>query len=536
MEFGLHEDLPIYAGGLGVLAGDHLKSAGDAKVPLVGIGLLWGEGYTRQRIEGGEVVDHFIPFPHPFADTGKRIHVRVFDKNVEVSIFVVENYGNAPLYLLEPTHVDDRWITKRLYGGGPFDRVAQEILLGIGGVRALRALEKEIDVYHFNEGHAVLAGVELIRERMVQSEVGTADDRFRGALHAVRDQIVFTTHTPVEAGNEQHPYATLEEVGAFNGMSHDQMEMLGGPHSFNMTVAGLHLCRAANAVSRLHGEVAREMWKWVDSAPEITHVTNGVHVPTWQDDAIRVIGNTGSDEDLRSAKASLKRALCAEIQARTGVQFHEAPLTIGFARRATAYKRPDLIFHDPARIEALLAAGRVQLIFSGKAHPADGRGKMIVKHLYRLSQQYAGKVVFLEDYDLHLGRVLTRGCDVWLNNPRRPLEASGTSGMKAALNGVLNFSVSDGWWDEAAIHGENVGIIGDRGHFDDDRDARDLYEVLENQVLPIYEKDRPRWLRMMRASIAMAESGFSSARMLSEYYSKIYETERISEAVSANAG
>ena len=532
MEFGLSEELPIYAGGLGVLAGDHMKSAHDLGVPLVGIGLLWREGYTRQHIEGGEVVDYYLPLDRSLRDTGKRIRVAIHGRDIDARILSVEGYGNAPLYLLEPVNADDRWITRRLYGGGAYDRVAQETLLGVGGVRALRALGLPVDVYHFNEGHAVFAGLELIREHMAEMAHVPEGERFERALADVRRHIVFTTHTPVEAGNEQHPYEILRDVGAGVGLTHEQMMSLGGAQLFNMTVAGLRLARAANAVSALHGEVAREMWKWVDRAPAITHVTNGVHVPTWQDARVR---EARTDEELAAAHFDLKRELLAEVQDRTGIHMAEAALTIGFARRATAYKRPDLIFHDQPRVERLLASGRVQLVFAGKAHPADGRGKQIVKRIYRLSQQYPGRVVFLQDYDMRLGRLLTRGCDVWLNNPRRPMEASGTSGMKAALNGVLNLSIPDGWWDEAVVHGENGWMIGDRTNPDDVRDADHLYHVLEDEVLPAWEHDRARWARMMRAAVHMAESHFSTDRMVREYFEKIYRAPA-AVAVAAAAG
>ena len=539
MEFALHEDLPIYAGGLGVLAGDHMKSAHDLGVPLVGLGLLWSEGYTHQKIEHGEVVDHFEPLARPLRDTGKRVTVRVYRKDIEVRIVEVEGYGNAPLYLLEPVAEEDRWITRRLYGGGPYDRVAQEIVLGIGGVRALRAMGLEVDVYHFNEGHAVLAGLELVRERMEELAHGqpghprAVGDVFHDAIRDVRPKIVFTTHTPVEAGNEQHHYEVLRDVGAYNGLTHEQMVELGGPHSFNMTVAGMKLARAANAVSALHGEVAREMWKWVEGAAKIGHITNGVHVPTWQDARIR---DASTLDGLAAAHAECKREMIAELLLRTGARLDENALTIGFARRATGYKRPDLIFRDPARIEALLSTGRVQLIFSGKAHPNDGHGKHLVMNLYRLSQQYPGRVVFVQDYDMKIGRLLTRGCDVWLNNPRRPLEASGTSGMKAALNGVLNLSIPDGWWDEAAVHGENGWNVGGATAADDDRDAQNLYAVLENEVLPRWENDRARWHEMMRAAVAMGRERFSTERMLGEYYAKLYAKQAVVEVpmVAAN--
>lgn len=518
MEFGLDPSFPIYAGGLGVLAGDHLKSARDLGINLVGVGLLYREGYTRQRInEHGWPMDEPAYFDRDFLiDTGEQITVEIRGGEAPVRIWKTEAFGNAPLYLLD-TDVpgsDYWWVTKQLYGGVAQDRIAQEIVLGIGGVRALRKLGIEVDVYHFNEGHAALAGIELIREKMAEGR------DFETAWAETRRQVVFTTHTPVPAGNESHDLDLLEYMGAYNGLTREQMIRIGGD-PFGMTVAGLRLSCLANGVTQLHGLTARSMWSDIDGAAPILSITNGTHIPTWQEEAIR---NAQSDDELWEAHMDAKRRLIQEVHKRTGVILDENRLLIGFARRAAAYKRADLIFSRPDVIEPLLSSGEIQLLFSGKAHPQDEPGKEIIARLIRMSRQFPENVVFVEDYDIHLARLMVSGCDVWLNNPQRPLEASGTSGMKAALNGVLNLSVLDGWWVEGCWHGVNGWQIGNayEGPGQYDHDAYSLYKVLMDEVMPTYYNERDRWIRMMRESIEMARARFSSDRMVQEYHNLMY--------------
>lgn len=527
MEYGLHEEFRTYSGGLGILAGDYIKTAGESGVPMVAVGILWREGYTQQLIgEDGRPFDIFLQSNYDFLkDTGVTVHVTVRGKDVACKVWRVDKYGNAPLYLLD-TNVpgnEEPWITDRLYGGGSDDRIAQEIVLGIGGVRALRALGIDVDVYHFNEGHAVLAGVELIREKMAKSAA------FEPALQATRRQIVFTTHTPVPAGNESHALAALQYVGAYNGLSYEQMVRIGGD-PFNMTIAGLRLSRIANAVAQLHGVTSRQMWNGVADAAPIIAITNGVHPGTWQDNRIRRAFAAG--EGLIDAHQLAKSELIAYIASRTGVRLNPNAILLGFARRAASYKRSDLIFGDPVVMGPLLRSGKIQLVFAGKAHPNDGRGKDIVANLVSKSREYPNSVVFIENYDMRIGRMLTRGCDVWLNNPRRPMEASGTSGMKAAMNGVLNLSVLDGWWPEGCRHGVNGWQVGDayEGADQDQHDLHSLYHVLFNEVMPAYE-NKPKWESMMRASIEMSAYPFSTDRMLREYYENLYcsaETEQAS--------
>jgi starch phosphorylase len=346
---------------------------------------------------------------------------------------------------------------------------------------------------------------------------------FEQAWKEVRQQIVFTTHTPVESGNEVHGHELLQTMNAYGALNMGQMRALGGD-PFNMTVAGLRLSYRSNAVSALHGDTARAMWRGVEGASPIIAITNGVHAPTWQDARVRGAARAG---DLWTAHQECKGELIREVKARTGVELKPEALTIGFARRAAPYKRSDLILRRPERVAHLLRDGKLQLIFSGKAHPQDELGKRIVANLVRMSKVYPGSVLFLQNYDMHIGRLLTRGCDVWLNNPRRPLEASGTSGMKAAMNGVLNLSVLDGWWPEGCKHGVNGWRIGEanEGPDADDRDLDSLYSVLENEVLPSYA-NRDKWVGMMRASIEMSAWQFSSDRMVKDYFDLLYTENR----------
>ena len=394
-------------------------------------------------------------------------------------------------------------------------------MLGVGGVRALAALGVQTDLYHFNEGHAVFAGLELIRRKRGR---GVSFDR---AWKQVRQQIVFTTHTPVDAGNEKHELEVLRRMGAKQGFTQHELERIGG-RPFNMTVAGLRLSLRANAVAELHGDTARKMWSHVGDAAPIGAITNGVDHRVWQD--ARVRDGANDDATLEDARQGCKRDLLIEVELRTGVRLDPDQLVIGFARRATAYKRATLLFHDRPRAEALLASGKVQLIFAGKNHPKDAGGRALVAELVALATRYPKQVVFLADYDLKLGRMLTRGCDVWLNTPRRPLEACGTSGMKAAMNGVLNVSILDGWWVEGCTDGVTGWQIGEEQSYPSDEaadaaDAGALHQLLEREVLPAYYDDRPRWRQMMRASIDMALTRFSSDRMVREYYATLYTRE-----------
>ncbi|MBZ9606466.1 alpha-glucan family phosphorylase [Clostridium estertheticum] len=524
MEYGLQSDFKTYAGGLGILAGDHLKGAKDLNLPLVGIGLKWKQGYTEQLVdENGKVYDTYHNYNYDFLkDTGVKVTVKIRNLDVVCKVWKLEEFGNNPIYLLDTDIPEngDNWITGQLYGWFGEERIAQEMVLGIGGVKALRALEIPINVYHFNEGHAALAATELIKEKM-QSGYS-----FEEAWSKTREEVVFTTHTPIVEGNESHDVSKLEYMGAFNGLTRQQMIRVGG-EPFNMTIAGLRLSRKANAVAQLHMETANKMWKTVAGRPSIIGITNGIHKPTWVDDRItKAYENNG---DLWGTHITVKKELIAFIKERTAITLESDKLLIGFARRAAPYKRSDLIFTDEEIISPLLQSGKVQIVFSGKAHPLDDTGKEIVAKLVRMMKKYPNSVVFLENYDMNIGRMLTRGSDVWLNNPRRPLEASGTSGMKAAMNGVLNCSILDGWWPEACKDGVNGWQFGDAVGLDDlseveldKHDTEALYDTLINRVMTTYYENREKWIEMMKESIKTTSYEFSVERMLDEYYNKMY--------------
>jgi starch phosphorylase len=537
MEYGLDPSFTIYSGGLGILAGDHMKSCGDLRVPVTGIGLLWDEGYTRQVIGAGRTPASGVSIEDQYPKTSReavrkidtRIEVTVKGKKVPLRAWKVERFTTAALYLLEPEREADRWITARLYGGGTEDRLAQEIVLGVGGVRLMQALDLDIEVFHFNEGHAVFAGLELLRQNKYGGK------KLSDRIAKLREHVVFTTHTPVPAGNEVHALSALHEMDADLGFSDAELALIGGD-PFSMTVAGLRLSRIANGVAELHGDTARKMWKGVERAAPIISITNGVHVPTWQDARIRAAlvpdkPRARQDSELWAAHQTMKAELLSEVKRRTGVKFSQDKLLVGFARRAATYKRADLILGDAKRLGKLFEKG-VQIVYSGKAHPRDMAGKAMVTKLVAAAKQYPKHVVFLENYEMSLGALLTRGADIWLNNPRRPLEASGTSGMKAAMNGVPNLSILDGWWPEGCAHGVTGWKIGDPDPKDDAFDDKDgaridkrdrelLYKTLEKDVLPAFG-NRKKWIEIMRASIAMSQWRFSSDRMIEDYIAKVY--------------
>jgi len=522
MEYGLESSVKIYSGGLGILAGDHLKAAKDQGIPLVGIGLKWKMGYVEQRVtEKGKVMDCFSPTEYPeMQDTGILVHVNIREDKVPLKVWKLEAFGNVPLYLLDAdvTGSPYHWVTRQLYGGTEEERVAQEIVLGVGGVRALEALEIEPETYHFNEGHAVLAGIALLRQEMSRGS------DFYTAWKRIRKRIVFTTHTPIPAGNEFHTMERLRYMGAHQGLTIEQLAEIGGV-PFNMTVAGLRLSRKANAVAALHLETTKTMWKQVKNKAKLINITNGVHGPTWMDprfndDALNV-------ESVWKIHHENKVKLLEEVKRRTGAQLREDCLLIGFARRAAPYKRSNLIFSNPAIIDPLLESKRVQILFAGKAHPMDEKGKAVVRALVLKQKEFPESVLFMEDYDMEMGALLTRGCDVWLNNPQRPKEACGTSGMKAAMNGVLNVSILDGWWPEICQHGENGWAIGDElvpknEAEQDERDAMYLYQVLTEEVIPTFEKDKARWGHMMIKSIQDSRVAYSASRMVKDYAEKLY--------------
>jgi glycogen phosphorylase len=527
MEYGIDQRFKAYAGGLGILAGDYLKGAHDHQYPIIGIGIRWKQGYTEQKIDAsGNAYDSYHNYKYDFLeDTGIIVTVDIRKVKVNCKVWKLTQFGNADLYLLDTDIPDnhDSWITGQLYGWFGEERIAQEIVLGIGGIKAIRALGLPIDIYHFNEGHALFAGFELLREKMEDEGL-----TFEKAVEVVKKEVVFTTHTPIVQGNESHPIDKIIYMGANLNLTRAQLTFLGGGDPFNMTIGALRLSKIANGVAQLHGETSNKMWADVDKRAEILAITNAIHLPTWVDNAMIRAAEDGSD--LWEPHLQNKRALIDFIEAKNGVRLDEEKLIIGFSRRAAPYKRSDFIFTDLSIIEPLLLEKKFQIVFSGKAHPLDDVGKLIVKNLVAMSRKYPKAVVFLENYDMSIGRMLTRGSDIWLNNPRRPLEASGTSGMKAAMNGVLNLSILDGWWPEACVHGVTGWQFGDgfeheEEEIQDAHDLKALYKVLLEEVIPTYYENKSAWMDMMRESILQTKEPFAVKRMLEEYYELLYKFE-----------
>ena len=527
MEYGIDQRFKAYAGGLGILAGDYLKGAHDHQYPIIGIGIRWKQGYTEQKIDAsGNAYDSYHNYKYDFLeDTGITVTVDIRKVKVNCKVWKLTQFGNADLYLLDTDIPDnhDSWITGQLYGWFGEERIAQEIFLGIGGIKAIRALGLPIDIYHFNEGHALFAGFELLREKMEDEGL-----TFEKAVEVVKKEVVFTTHTPIVQGNESHPIDKIIYMGANLNLTRAQLTFLGGGDPFNMTIGALRLSKIANGVAQLHGETSNKMWADVDKRAEILAITNAIHLPTWVDNAMIRAAEDGSD--LWEPHLQNKRALIDFIEAKNGVRLDEEKLIIGFSRRAAPYKRSDFIFTDLSIIEPLLLEKKFQIVFSGKAHPLDDVGKLIVKNLVAMSRKYPKAVVFLENYDMSIGRMLTRGSDIWLNNPRRPLEASGTSGMKAAMNGVLNLSILDGWWPEACVNGVTGWQFGDgfeheEEEIQDAHDLKALYKVLLEEVIPTYYENKSAWMDMMRESILQTKEPFAVKRMLEEYYELLYKFE-----------
>lgn len=584
-EYGVHPSLPLYSGGLGVLAGDVLKEASDRALPLVGVGLLYREGTFHQRVDASgsqreewfEVDPGRLPAATVTGEDGRplTVSVRLWGREVRARIWRVD-VGRVPLYLLDaavPENApEDRSVTARLYTGDRRLRLAQYALLGMGGVRALRALGIEPGVLHLNEGHASFAPLELAREAVRRGRP------FGEALDQARGRAVFTTHTPVPAGNETYSSEELRDVLGEEleglGVGPEGVFALGrsGPEDraepVGLTVLGIRATRATNGVSRRHGQVARRMWQHLfPGRPEeevpIGEVTNGVHLPTWMAPPMRALLDRHlgpewteraahpatweaveaiPDEELWAVRCELRAELVAFARARAWGGAAQAPprpgldphlLTVGFARRVAAYKRLHLLVHDPGRLARLLAGPPgFQLVVAGKAHPSDEEAKGVLRRVLSLwdDPRLAGRVVFLEDYDLAVARRLVAGCDLWLNLPRPPLEASGTSGMKAALNGALNLSTLDGWWEEAydGTNGWAVAAVGTSDpEAQDAHDAEGLYGLLGEEVLPLFH-DRAGngppagWVRRIKRSLATLGPRYNAARMLDEYRTRVY--------------
>ena len=601
-EYGVHNSLPIYSGGLGILSGDHLKSASDMNVPLTAVGLMYRYGYFRQKIahDGWQTENYLDSFNNELAlspvmdENGERIKISVHIRGREVHAQAwLANVGRIKLYLLD-TNVEnnaevDRLITGHLYGGDTETRIVQEKVLGIGGVRLLRRLGVTPSVYHLNEGHSAFLTLELAREFLQENPESTFND----AAAKVRQQCVFTTHTPVAAGNDTFPPNQIEECFDSNfiaalKISKEELFALGrtkpedSAEWFGMTPLALRMARSANGVSEKHGEVSRELW--LKMFPEltdakevpITHITNGVHAPTWiaptfQELFVKYVGLKWTetlknqakwakaidkipDAEIWKTHLRLKQLLISFIRLKTFSKetgLHETineredtnklfspnVLTIGFARRVAAYKRWNLLLTDLDRLSKLInnAERPVQFVFAGKAHPQDRNAKALLQKLMTVngSSEWQQRAVFIEDYDQEVARYLVQGVDVWLNVPVRPMEASGTSGQKAAMNGGLNLSILDGWWIEGynEINGFSIGKTAEEDDEDEAKinaeDAESLYAKLENEVVPTYYvKDenglQTEWIRRMKNSLATLTPQFSSDRMLKDYVEQIY--------------
>jgi starch phosphorylase len=593
-EFALHQSLPIYAGGLGVLAGDHCKEASDLGIPLIGIGFMYPQGYFHQKVspEGWqqESYEHLswadAPIEPAITPEGQPciIAVPLGNRSVLVSVWRVR-LGRVKLYLLDTDLEEnapwDRELSARLYGGDRETRVQQEIILGVGGVRVLRAMGSDPAVWHLNEGHAAFVVLQRIREYLEQGK------SFEGALEEVRETTVFTTHTPVPAGHDAFPFYLVEThlAGCWGTLGNYRDAFLalgsydnGGGPQFNMTALALRTAGSVNAVSQVHGTVTRAMWApiWSGVSEQdrpVRTITNGVHISTWVSAEMsklleRYLGDDWRerqdeeamwdlvlqvpDDELWSVRQALRNYLFAFIRERArqrwlreqvsaarvvaaGTLLDPAALTIGYARRFTGYKRPELIFHDPERLSRILNAARrpVQIVFAGKAHPADETGKHHLQRVYKraVDPSFGGRIAFVDDYDLHVAHFLVQGCDVWLNNPRKPLEASGTSGMKASINGVPHLSIGDGWWAEA-YNGSNGWLIeGATPEMDADAadaaDADALYRLLETEIVPtFYDRNAAgvptRWIAVVREAIRSVTPRFAARRMVKEYAEQLY--------------
>ncbi len=597
-EFGVHTSLPLYSGGLGILAGDHLKSASDLGLPLIAVGLLYRYGYFRQRLrnDGWQEEQYRETFPNDLPihliknddGTPLRIEVLIRGRNVLAQVWRAD-VGRVALYLLDtniPENAEtDRWVTGHLYGGDRETRIVQEMLLGIGGVRLLRKLGVSPHVFHLNEGHSAFLTLELARE-IVQSE----QQPFTAAIERVKQQCVFTTHTPVAAGNDEFDAALvtrafgpdyLEELGLTEDefLTLGRVDMGNKSERYGLTPLAIRMCRSTNGVSRKHGEVSRALWQKIfpsvklEEVP-ITYITNGVHAPTWMSPPLRYLieSHVGQDwdakitnrevwaeviaripdEELWNAHVRLKERLVAFIRHRSmqtriaageradyieaaSTMFDPAALTIGFARRVAGYKRWNLLLTDQQRLLRLINNEErpVQFVFAGKAHPQDEGSKLVLQQLaqWKYDPAVIQRVVFVEDYDQEIARQLVQSVDVWLNVPRRPQEASGTSGEKVAINGGLNLSILDGWWLEG-YDGTNGFAIGNGNDGADVAkidalDAESLYHTLESEVVPLFyhhdDDGIPRkWIAMMKSAIQTLAPQYNSDRMVEEYARKIY--------------
>lgn len=555
MEIAVTPAMPTYSGGLGVLAGDTLRSAADMGLRMVAVTLVHRQGYFRQRLDAnGNQTEEPQPWSPEkvLAREEPIVRLNIEGRMVAIRAWRYDLVGVTghivPVYFLDTdldeNNENDRKLTDRLYGGDSDYRLQQEAILGMGGARIVDALGLQPVVYHMNEGHAALLTVALLEQERHGANVDHASDE---DIESVRQQCVFTTHTPVPAGHDR-----FSSEQTFRILGEDRarlLERVGAFHDglLNMTYVALRFARFVNAVAMQHGKVSREMFPDY----EISAITNGVHAGTWTAPSVQAAYDKHlprwrqdnlklryaidiPEEEIAAAHAESKRALLAEVKVRSGVELHPEIFTIGFARRAATYKRSDLLFHDAERLARMAHDfGGLQIVYAGKAHPADEPGKAMIRHVIELAKQLnsdALKIVYLENYEWRLGALLTGGVDLWLNTPKRPYEASGTSGMKAALNGVPSLSILDGWWIEGWIEGVTGWAIADRN--DEGGEAVSLYDHLEQMILPLYTNQPEQWQRVMRSTIALNGSYFNTQRMLEQYVLNAYFPEEASVGAS----
>jgi len=534
-EIGIRSSLPTYSGGLGVLAGDHIKASADIGLPMVGITLMYKEGYFKQHLDKKGIQTESYPrfdLGQDLIKLPEKFSIQLCKRDVCIQVYKYiyrgENGHQIPIYFLD-TDIDenkdeDRRISNRLYSGGKNRRILQEALLGFGGTKLLDVLEyKNLQIYHMNEGHCSFLTLYLL-------------NKYKGDEDKVRSMCHFTTHTPVAAGHDHFSISRCRNL-LFDLLPLNlKLPSWISNGRLHMTELGLHFSKTANGVSKLHGTVAQEQFP---SFP-IEYITNGIYHPYWMGKSFQELFNRKvegwetepeklldighiTDEELSFAHTSQKEILLKHINSLTDVKFSNDILTIGFARRAAPYKRAGLIFSD---IDRLIKLGhrKIQIVFAGKAHPKDESGKEIIREIIEIAKilKDSIKIIFIENYNMSLGKIITSGVDLWLNTPLRPNEASGTSGMKASLNGVPNLSILDGWWAEGCKHGVNGWAIGSSDFCDDDLDAKSLYELLEKEVIPTFYTNKKKWCKMMRCSIHTAVD-FTAHRMIGDYYQKFYK-------------
>ena len=531
-EIGLWSELHTYSGGLGVLAGDHVKSAADAGIPLVGVTLLYHQGYARQHIDAAGIQTETFPevdMNRLLSKTDIVLELELDGKPLFAYVWMAEILGQSghmvPVYFMDTRHPENttqhQELSSRLYGGDDGVRIRQEYVLGVGGVQLFDHLEVELSGLHLNEGHCTFAMLELLKRGWSREQLA--------------QRSLFTTHTPVPAGHDRFDWSLVEDVIG-DLLPADAKELVrnaGDPENgarCSMSHLAVSLSTTVNAVSKLNADVAMTMFD-----QNIQPITNGVHHITWTSPVMASFfdkhlvdwriqpesiakAEALPTEDLMEARSKARKQLHDYVQSTTGVELFSDRLTIGFARRFATYKRANLVFKDLERLRKI-GAGKIQFVFSGKAHPRDQGGKQLIRDIFESAHQIADEipVAFIENYDMHTGLMMTSGVDIWLNNPIRPMEASGTSGMKAAMNGVPNCSILDGWWPEACIHGVNGWAIGNaEDDRNDDRDAENIYNVLQHEVIPLWEQEGDGWAEMMKASIA-ASAGFTGQRMIQDY-------------------